>query len=48
MGDDADQIASKVIGDNEPLTALEDVSGVWCWTTNVDGAFLLANIVRSG
>lgn len=38
--DDADQIASKVIGDDEPLTALKDVSGVWCWTTNVDGAFL--------
>lgn len=47
MGDDADLIASEVIGDTEPLTALKDVSGVWCWTASLNGAFLLANIVRS-
>jgi hypothetical protein len=48
MGDEVDKIARKVIEETEPLNALNGLSGVWCWTANVEGDFLLTNIVRSG
>jgi hypothetical protein len=48
MGDEADQIATAVLEETEPLNALNGVAGVWCWTANIEGHFLLTNIVRSG
>lgn len=48
MGDEADQIAAEVIEETEPLNVLTGLSGVWCWTANVEGHLLLTNIVRSG
>ena len=47
MGAEADQIAMRVIEETERLNALTDLSGVWCWTANVEGEFVLTNIVHS-
>jgi len=48
MGGDADQIANEALRDTTVPVALVGLEGVWCWTTNVAGKLVLANIVRSG
>jgi len=48
MGVEAERIANAVMEEAEPLNALNGLTGAWCWTTNVQGHFLLTNIVRSG
>ena len=45
MGSVAELIADKVSIDCQP-TALDGLSGVWCWTSTVNGQLTLANIVR--
>ncbi|RVT93370.1 hypothetical protein [Sphingomonas crocodyli] len=47
MGDRAEIIADAAFDEDEPPTPLDGLDNVWCWTTEIDGRLLLANIVRT-
>jgi len=48
MGGDTNRIATNAVEDADPPTPLAGLEGVWCWTTNIAGKLVLANIVQSG
>lgn len=43
----SDAIARSIINDDEGLTALMGLVGVWCWTASIEGELVLANIIWS-
>lgn len=45
--EDASEIARSIIDDDEGLTQLTGLDGVWCWTGTVGGKLVLANIILS-
>jgi hypothetical protein len=47
MGDDALLIACAAAARQDDLTAIEGLSGVWCWSGMVESRLILTNIVRS-
>lgn len=47
MGDDACLIAHDAAAGKGELTAVEGLSGVWCWSGIVENRLILINIVRS-
>ncbi len=47
MGEDADRIATKVLDNPDAPTPLAGLEGAWCWTADVDGRLVLANIILS-
>lgn len=47
MGDDAFLIAYEAAAAKDDLTAIEGLSGVWCWSGMVENRLILTHIVRS-
>lgn len=43
----SEEIARSIVDDEEGLTQLAGLAGVWCWTGTVEGKLVLANIILS-
>lgn len=47
MGGDALLIACEAAAQKDDLTAVESLSGVWCWSGMVESRLILTHMVRS-
>ena len=47
MGHASELIATAAFADDAGVTAIERLTGVWCWTAAIGESLLLVNIIRS-